>query len=218
MRGERKVEYWGETGRDCFSRGGEHLAGCREKRDDNPMWKHISDTHDGLRGDEIFTMRMEKVFRKPLARQIREGVEIEMSEQILMNSKSEWNSARIPRIVIEEGERQIEDSESGLGKKGEEEKKSRQKERMADGRERNRNTKRVRAETELEVQNCSKRIRVEGEIIKKRQSIESERHRAGVKLKRDRERKERARVGIKGSEVSEGRAYWQSKFSIMAEK
>ena len=92
-RGERKVEYWGETGRDCFSRGGEHLAGCREKRDDNPMWKHISDTHDGLRGDEIFTMRMEKVFRKPLARQIREGVEIEMSEQILMNSKSEWNSA-----------------------------------------------------------------------------------------------------------------------------
>ena len=133
-------------------------------------------------------MRMEKVFRKPLARQIREGVEIEMSEQILMNSKSEWNSSGIPRIVIEKGERQIEDSDSGLGKKGEEEKKSRRKERMAYGRERDRNTKRVRTETELEVQNCSKRLRVEGNVNENRQIIESERHRAGVKLKKDRER------------------------------
>ena len=66
-------EYWGETGRDCFSRGGEHLKGCREKREDNPMWKHIWESHGGEKSDEIFTMKMEKGFRKPLSRQKREG-------------------------------------------------------------------------------------------------------------------------------------------------
>ena len=34
-------EYWGETGRDCYTRGGEHLTGFRDKREDNPMWKHV---------------------------------------------------------------------------------------------------------------------------------------------------------------------------------
>ena len=71
------------------------------------------------KSDNIFTMRREGTFKKPLARQIREGVEIELSRGILMNSKSEWNNPKIPRIVIESGEEQIEDQESGLGKKGE---------------------------------------------------------------------------------------------------
>ena len=122
---ERNVEYWGETRRDCFTRGGEHIKGCREKGEENPMWKHIWESHQGEMGDEIFTMRMEGTFRKPLARQIREGVEIELSRGILMNSKSEWNNPKIPRIVIESGEEQIEDQESGLGKKGESEKRGR---------------------------------------------------------------------------------------------
>ena len=56
---ERNVEYWGETGRDCFERGGEHLTGCREKCEDNPMWKQILEQHGEEKGDEIFMMRME---------------------------------------------------------------------------------------------------------------------------------------------------------------
>ena len=40
-----------------------------------------------------------------------------------MNSKSEWNNARIPRIVIETGEELVEDQESGLGRKCENVKK-----------------------------------------------------------------------------------------------
>ena len=54
-------------------------------------------------------MRMEKGLKKPLARQIREVVEIEMCRETLMNSNCLWNSARILHIVIEEGE-------SGLGR------------------------------------------------------------------------------------------------------
>ena len=85
---EREVEYWGETGRDCYSRGGEHVRGCRDKSEDNPMWKHIWEEHGGTVGEEIFTMKMEESFKKPLARQIKESVAIEMSKGILMNSKS----------------------------------------------------------------------------------------------------------------------------------
>ena len=52
-------------------------------------------------------MSMEQGFKKALARQIREEVEIEMSRGVLMNSKAEWNNARIPRIIIEEGEKYL---------------------------------------------------------------------------------------------------------------
>ena len=64
-RKERNVEYWGETGRDCFSRGEEHVKGCKEKNVDNPMWKHIWESHEGRGGEELFTMKMEGGFRKP---------------------------------------------------------------------------------------------------------------------------------------------------------
>ena len=47
-------------------------------------------------------MKVEKCFQSPMQRQIRESQEIEYSKaDILMNSKGEWNSARIPRIVME---------------------------------------------------------------------------------------------------------------------
>ena len=64
-------------------------------------------------------MKIERGFKKALARQISEGVEIKMSRGTLLNSKSEWNNSKIPRIVIEEGERQREDGESGLGRQRE---------------------------------------------------------------------------------------------------
>ena len=97
----KEVEYWGETGRDGYTRGGDHLKGCNNQNEDNALWKHLEGDHKGEgKGNEIFSMRVEKGFKKPLARQIREGVEIELSKATLLNSKSEWNSARIPRIVI----------------------------------------------------------------------------------------------------------------------
>ena len=116
----RKAEYWGETGRDGYIRGGEHLKGCESKNEDNALWKHIEGDHRGEnRGNEIFIKRIEKGYKKPLARQISEGVQIEMCEGVLMNSKAEWHNSRIPRIIIEEGDEQVEDLESGLGKKSE---------------------------------------------------------------------------------------------------
>ena len=48
------AEYWGETGRDGYARGGEHLKGCKEGNEKNALWKHISGEHRGEeRGSEI---------------------------------------------------------------------------------------------------------------------------------------------------------------------
>ena len=84
---EKKAEYWGETGRDGYARGGEHLKGCRDKDKENALWKHIEGEHGGEKGDEIFTMRIDRGFKKALARQICEGVAIETCEgQVLKQS------------------------------------------------------------------------------------------------------------------------------------
>ena len=45
----RQVEYWGETGRDSYSRWGEHIKGCREQKGDNVLWKHIEGKVRGTR-------------------------------------------------------------------------------------------------------------------------------------------------------------------------
>ena len=61
---------------------------------------------------------LEGTLKKNLQRQIREGVELEMSTaNVIMNSKSEWNNSKIPRIVIESRENQTTDQGSGLGSK-----------------------------------------------------------------------------------------------------
>ena len=182
------------------------------------MWK-------GEKGEEIFTMKMEKGFKKPLARQIREGVEIEMSNETLMNSKSEWNSAQIPRIVIEEGERQTEDIESALGKKGEQEKSERRKECLV---ELNKSIKRGGGELDREGERIlevkKRRVETVRQIPdstgpQKRQSKESERDKAEVrKTKMSRVTKERESVGIRGEGRGEGILFWAKKFKDMAKE
>ena len=65
--------------------------------------------------EEDLEMSVEERHQSQLARQIHEGVEIELNKaDILLNSKSEWNSSKIPRIVIECGEDQEKDEDSGM--------------------------------------------------------------------------------------------------------
>ena len=114
---EKVSEYWGETGRNCFLRGGEHWKGLEDKEEENALWKHAWERHHGESDPNMFEMKLEGTFKKPLQRQIREGVELEMSRAgTILNSKSEWNHSKIPRIVIESGDQQTTDSESGMGK------------------------------------------------------------------------------------------------------
>ena len=236
----KQAEYWGETGRDGYVRGGEHLKGCKEKNEENALWKHIEGEHRGEdRGDEMFTMKIEKGFRKALARQISEGVSIEMCEGILLNSKSEWNNSKIPRIIIEEGEKQREDKDSGLGNKSERGKQKKGEERQVVNRQRNKkrgtegggephqsrdnlnreqavktNKKRKITEKSQEIEGGSK-IQTE-----KRKSRETEIHQREVrkeKITRKQRDSECVEIEKRGKKVKEtGGEYWREVFQRMA--
>ena len=170
-------------------------------------------------------MKIEKGFRKALARQIREGVEIEMCEGTLLNSKSEWNNSRIPRIIIEEGERQVEDVESGLG--NQKEKQQRRKEKITEKMEGQRNNKRgvdSRKEGEQDERaNVAKRKKIEtekGEKVEtqKRKSKETEKRQNIIRQQRKhkesviKNRKERV------EDKSAGKEYWRKQSLLMVEK
>ena len=97
-------EYVGESSRTAFLRGSEHLEDLRKKNDSSPLWKHCMEEHGGQ--EVKFKMRVVRGHKTPLTRQIQESVEIESSSaNIVMNSKCEYNGSRIPRIVIEVGDR-----------------------------------------------------------------------------------------------------------------
>ena len=108
-------EYLGESSRTGFLRGGEHLDGLKSRCPKSPLWKHCLEQHDGQ--EVAFKMEIVRKHKSPLTRQIHESVAIENSSaKILMNSKSEYNGSKIPRIVVEVGD-QV-DTEDWGGKGG----------------------------------------------------------------------------------------------------
>ena len=115
-RGEGTLaEYWGETARTAFERGEEHVEGMQRREEKNSLWKHSEIYHGGELRKEDLELKVIESHRTPLTRQVHEGIEIETNGAgIIMNSKAEWNQSRLPRIIIETGDRQIEDEESGL--------------------------------------------------------------------------------------------------------
>ena len=99
-----KSEYTAETSRTAFLRGREHQEGLDKRNVDNVLWKHCATVHGGQVVQ--FKMKVIKSHRTPLSRQVQESIEIEYSKaDIVMNSKGEWNGSRIPRIVVEVGEK-----------------------------------------------------------------------------------------------------------------
>ena len=75
---------------------------------------HVMLHHAGVESD--FSMKVLRQHKTPLARQIQESVEIQMSQDdVVMNSKGEYNGSRVPRITIEIGAKVLtgEDGEVG---------------------------------------------------------------------------------------------------------
>ena len=97
-----KAVYEGETGRNCYSRGLEHIAGLNNEKDDNPLWKHCQIQHDGRKVD--FKMICLKSFKTAFMRQINEGVRIACCKaDICMNSKAEFHQPSIVRVTTSLG-------------------------------------------------------------------------------------------------------------------
>ena len=90
--------YEGETGRNAYTRGKEHLDALRLENEDNALWKHCLVQHNGEKA--VFSMKVLGVFYTCLVRQVNEGVRIQKSRaQCLMNSKTEFHQHPVVRII-----------------------------------------------------------------------------------------------------------------------
>ena len=117
---EKKVEakYYGESSRTGFLRGKEHAQGQAKGYEDNPLAKHDAIHHKGVLGE--YSMAVLRQHKSALTRQIQEATEIEMSKaSIILNSRGEWNSAHIPRVTIQVGDKvQVHEYQGHPGPQG----------------------------------------------------------------------------------------------------
>ena len=87
-------KYAGETGRNLYKRGDEHLTDLEKRVAEKPLWKHIQEKHRGRMEGEIFEhfkMTLTGTFFKPQRRKADEGVRIShLNPDTRMNSKDEF--------------------------------------------------------------------------------------------------------------------------------
>ena len=96
--------YEGESGRNGYTRGLEHLEAIRTNSKSNPLSTHQAQFHRGKA--PRFRMTILKTFRDSLSRQIEEAKRIEESAgtcTLTMNSRSEWRSTQLPQVGFTQG-------------------------------------------------------------------------------------------------------------------
>ena len=95
--------YIGESGRSAFIRGKEHLHALMapEKHTSNGFCKHVLENHKGDRQRVDFKVDIVGSYKRPLQRQISEGIEIYRAKpDILMNSKYDHYQPAVGRMVV----------------------------------------------------------------------------------------------------------------------
>ena len=82
------------------------MEGLEKEWESAPLWRHSKTFHEGSKEISWYQMKVIRSHRTPLVRQVDEGVEIAMCEAtIVMNSKGEWNGSKLPRMVVERGDK-----------------------------------------------------------------------------------------------------------------
>ena len=89
-----KAQYHGETSRNMFSRGEEHLRALESRTKESVLWNHSTTCHGGR--ETKYTMKATGYFMDPLTRQINEAVRIHHSSNTL-NRKGEWRKTAVPQ-------------------------------------------------------------------------------------------------------------------------
>ena len=101
---DRQIEksYEGETCRNAYIRGNEHLKALQQKSKHSVLLKHVETDHNDEKDSVEFQMRVVGRFKTALSRQIDEGVRIQRKPtNSLLNSKSEFHGPAIKRKVLE---------------------------------------------------------------------------------------------------------------------
>ena len=114
VRSDTPTLYVGESSRIVFERSREHWSAWRSKKEDSHILKHQMAEHGGSSSPK-FVMRVVRHYRSALSRQVGEAVRISRrgGARSILNSKSEYNRCRIPRLVMKEiDEEQIAEQEA----------------------------------------------------------------------------------------------------------
>ena len=95
--------YHGQTSRNGFLRGEEHMDEFNKKLEKSVLWKHCRFKHNGQTEGIQFRMNVAGVYHgDPMKRQIAEAVRIqETPPNKLINDKSEYNCIQLPRASVE---------------------------------------------------------------------------------------------------------------------
>ena len=97
--GDDICQYFGESGRNAYTRGTEHLANFQAQDENKSVLKLHSLHHHNGRGDVNFKMKVTGTHTSSLDRQVTERVNIEnFRGQILMNRRNELGGVRIDRM------------------------------------------------------------------------------------------------------------------------
>ena len=97
--GDDICQYFGESGRNAYTRGTEHLANIQAQDENKSVLKLHSLHHHNGRGDVNFTMKVTGTHTSSLDRQVTERVNIENFQgQVLMNRRNELGGVRIDRM------------------------------------------------------------------------------------------------------------------------
>ena len=96
-------EYQGQTGRNAYSRGQEHIKNLRTGLRHCPLVSHRAAQHPDQA--PVFKMEILASFTSPLVRQIEEAARITAgsSNHLPMNSRAEWGSTPIPQLAMTQG-------------------------------------------------------------------------------------------------------------------
>ena len=95
--------YYGESGRSGYQRGLSHVKAISnpKRHNENAFAKHINECHNGDREQVKFKVDVVRRFKRPLERQIWEGVEIHNAQaNIQMNSKLDHYQPAVSRVII----------------------------------------------------------------------------------------------------------------------
>ena len=95
----QKAVYHGETARNIYTRGREHVNNFKSKTTKSFMLKHIKDKHPNPVAS--YSAKVTATAKDCLTRQVREAVHLRRSEVLTLNGKTEWHQPALFRIQQE---------------------------------------------------------------------------------------------------------------------
>ena len=91
--------YIGETARNAYTRGLEHITNIKKKDNNSGIYKHFKQAHKNK--DPQYTMTVTGTYRHALTRQITEAVKINsVVAENRLNNNEEWGRSRLPRASL----------------------------------------------------------------------------------------------------------------------